>query len=87
MFLANEDRTRDFGNMAHSDTLQTAVALSLTSFLLKEPSAEEVKGAKKFVEILLNIGEREEAPKQQPIARSIATRLPPNPNQPPKPTK
>ncbi len=81
--MSDDDRVKEYGNMSHGITLQTAVTFSLTQFSLMGPTTEEMAGARKFINLLLNIGEREEA-KEQPIYKSIATLVP---NLTPKPPK
>lgn len=69
--------------MAHGVTLQTAVTLALSKFCLDQhPTAEQMDGAKRFIDILLNLGERQEE-REQIMYKSITTMIPPNPNQPP----
>ncbi len=84
MFLSDDDRVKEYGNITHGITLQTAVALAITQFSLSGPTTEEMAGARKFIQMMLNIGEREEK-KDQPVYKSIASFLPPKTHQPPKP--
>jgi hypothetical protein len=77
MFQASDDNVKLFGTMAHSSTMQIALALALTQFSISDnPTAEEMSGAKKFIQRFLNMGERDETPTVTPY-KSIATVVPP----------
>lgn len=79
MFMSDPDRVKEYGNMAHGITLQTAVTLALSKFCIDEkPNTDELSGARKFIDVLLNIGERPEE-HEAPEFRSIATVIPPRP--------
>lgn len=85
MFLANEDQSKEFNTLAHSHTVQVALALAMTHFLQSNPTAEEVRGVNRFIPFFLNIGQRDEAPTVTPY-KSIASSIPKR-EQPPTPKK
>ena len=79
MFLADDDRAREFGNIVHHPLFQTGMAMAMAEFTLtKEPTTEELAGARKFITVLLNMVEKHTSPQVTPF-KSIATALPKKP--------
>lgn len=82
LFQKDVDVTKVFRDTVDSQPFRVAVHNSIAEFVLKSrPTTEELEGVRRFLDILLNFGEKEETPERAPIMRSIAELHAP----PPKP--
>lgn len=58
-FLALEDLARDFGNVAHHPSVQTAITYALSQYAIEyKPDSAQLKGVQEFVGVFLNMAEK-----------------------------
>ena len=73
LFQKDEGSTKSFRETVDSQTFRVAIHNCIAEFVLKSrPTTEELEGVRRFLDILLNFGEKEETPERAPIMRSIA---------------
>jgi hypothetical protein len=61
-FLAQTETAQAFRTMAHGDVLHTAITHAMFEFADANPTQEQLVGANRFRDILLNLGEPEMPP-------------------------
>ena len=80
-FQKNEDQTKSFRSVIDMPVFHEAIHKSIAEFVLKgKPTAEELEGVRKFLDVLLNLGEKSEPRIRDPYVTSISAHKP----QPPK---
>ena len=80
LFQKDEGSTKSFRETVDSQTFRVAIHNCIAEFVLKSrPTTEELEGVRRFLDILLNFGEKEETPERAPIMRSIAELNAPKP--------
>ena len=73
LFQKDEGSTKAFRDAVDSQMFRVAIHNTIAEFVLKSrPTTEELEGVRRFLDILLNFGEKEETPERAPIMRSIA---------------
>lgn len=79
-FLKNNDDIKAFHAVVDSPVFQEGVHKAIAEFVLfHKPTAEELEGVRRFLVVMLNMAEKEEPRKQQPIFRSISELHAPKP--------
>ena len=69
-FLAAEAVAANFRAMAVGPTLPIAISHALAEFsMFHQSSPEQLEGVRKFVAVLLNMGEKDEPTRQHPVKR------------------
>ena len=80
LFQKDEGSTKAFRETVDSQMFRVAIHNTIAEFVLKSrPTTEELEGVRRFLDILLNFGEKEETPERAPIMRSIAELHAPKP--------
>ena len=73
LFQKDEKLNNAFRETVDSQMFRVAIHNTIAEFVLKSrPTTEELEGVRRFLDILLNFGEKEETPERAPIMRSIA---------------
>lgn len=76
-FQKNEDQTKAFRGMVDSEEFKVGVHNAIAEYVLKKkPTTEELEGVRRFLEILVNFGEKPEPIVQHPILHSISSTRP-----------
>lgn len=59
LFRANEQMAREFGELVYKDSFQVAATYAMTQFVNSSPAPTEVeiKGARRFLEVFVNLAE------------------------------
>lgn len=85
-FLKLEDKANSWRSTSRSDLLLLTLTYSFSEFALStpEPSAEQIKGVRNFIDIMLNLAEPKPTPRG-PIPDKRLTMPPLNEQQPPTP--
>lgn len=79
-FQKNNDHTKSFHETVDNPVFMEGLHLAISEFVLKyQPTTEELQGVRRFLDTLVNFGEKPEADRseeQRQIMRSIATARP-----------
>jgi hypothetical protein len=76
-FQKNEDDTKAFRGIVDSALFKTGVHNAIAEFVLKgHPTTEELEGVRRFLDVLLNFGEKPEPHEPAAFMRSIASLKP-----------
>ena len=79
-FQENQDQTKAFRSIVDMPAFHEAVHKSIAEFVLKgKPTAEELEGVRRFLDVFLNIAEKPEPQERSPYMTSIATLNKPKP--------
>lgn len=73
-FQKNEDHAKEFRAMVDSVAFKVSCHNAIAEFVLRgAPTAEELNGVRRFLAVLLNMGEKEDPLERIPLMQSIAT--------------
>jgi len=76
-FQLNADQTKAFHLIVGNPVFHEAIHKSIAELTLKgKPTAEELEGVRKFLDVLLNLGEKSEPRLRDPFVTSIAAHKP-----------
>ncbi len=80
LFQKDVDTTKAFRDAVDSPAFKVGIHNAIAEFVLKgRPTTEELEGVRRFLDTLVNFGEKNEPMERSPIVRSIATAIPPTP--------
>ena len=69
-FQSDEELTRKWRAIVDNSTFQHGLMMSMAEYSLKwNPSAEELSGARKFIEVVLNLAEVDTPQPKMPVRR------------------
>lgn len=66
LFQQNEDQVKAFKAIAHNTHFLQALNSAMSEFAMRETTPDELKGARRFISLLLNIAEKESTPERMP---------------------
>lgn len=73
-FQSNEDQAKEFRALVDSVSFKVCCHNAIAEFVLKHsPTADELNGVRRFLDVLLNMAEKPEPHDREPFMRSIAT--------------
>lgn len=76
-FQKDDDQIKAFRAAVDSASFKEGVHKAIAEFVLKhKPTAEELEGVRRFLDVLINMGEKEEPIARASIMQSIATKTP-----------
>ncbi len=77
LFQKDVDATKAFRDAIDSPAFKVGVHNAIAEFVLKsKPTTEELEGVRRFLEMLINFGEKEDPTPRSPIMQSIDTYRP-----------
>lgn len=69
LFRQNEDHVKAFKAISRNTYFLQGLSSSLAEFAQRDATSEELKGARRFIAVLLNIAEDETTPTRMPVKR------------------
>lgn len=69
LFQQNEDQVKAFRAISHNTHFLQGLSSSLAEFAQGSVSADELKGARRFIGVLLNIAEKPGTPDRLPVKK------------------
>lgn len=69
LFQQNEDQVKAFKAISHNTHFLQGLSSALAEFAGRDASPDELKGARRFIQVLLNIAEKETVPERMPVKR------------------
>lgn len=69
LFQQNEDQVKAFKAIAHNTHFLQGLSSSLSELAMRNITADELKGARRFIDVLLNIAEKESTPERMPVKK------------------
>jgi len=79
LFQSDPDTTKAFREAVDSSAFKVGVHNAIAEFVLKsKPTTEELEGVRRFLDTLVNFGEKDEPMTRSPFIQSIANRPTPH---------
>ncbi len=76
-FQKNPDQLKDYRLVIDSPSFKEGVHKAITEFVLKyRPTADELEGVRRFLAVLLNMGEKEDPLPKPSLIKSIEDFMP-----------
>lgn len=75
-FLKHDDLTKPYRAFVDSESFKEAVHLAISEYVIRwKPTTEQLEGVRQFLNVMLNMGEKEDPVQPPQIMQSIAQAL------------